>query len=431
MTKKRTFSRKGMIGISAALATVMVVPGVTAAQDDTMDDAMIRVLHGADAPAVDIWLNGAPGVEGLAFGENTGYVALADGEYQIQVVPAGAGIDDPANIVVDATVPFEAGTKTTIVATGSLDTGIVPQLVADDPVPTAEMADVKVGHMSWDAPAVDILAGGAAVVEGLEFPNVAGPLSVPGGAYDFDVAVAGTDTIAIDIPEITLDNGVAYSVYAIGSLANDSLTAVALVDADTRQANVRVAHLSPDAPAVDVFVNGAAALEGVPFGDISSYLEVAPGEYQIQVAPEGAGAESAVIDATLTFGPGTWTTVAAANNVADITPLVFKDAAPVVNAEVAQLRAYHASADAPAKVDIATDGAAKKKAAIKKLKFGKNTGFLELPAGALDLDIRQPGTKKVLVDIPALDLEVGKVYSAFAATQPDGSIAIIANVDAE
>ena len=241
MTRNVSLGRKGMIGISAALATVMAVPAISAAQDDMMDDAMIRVLHGADAPAVDIWLNGAPGVTGLAFGEDTGYVGLPGGEYQIQVVPAGAGIDDPANIVVDATVPFEAGSMTTIVATGSLDTGITPQLVADDPAPAADMADVKVGHMSWDAPAVDILAGGAPVVEGLEFPDVAGPLSVPGGAYDFDVAVAGTDTIAIDIPEITLDNGVAYSVYAIGSLENESLTAVALVDSETEMMDEEMA----------------------------------------------------------------------------------------------------------------------------------------------------------------------------------------------
>lgn len=425
-----TRSRTGMIAISAALATVMAVPAITAAQDETMADAQIRVLHGADAPAVDIWLNGAPGVTDLAFGEDTGYVELPAGEYQIQVVPAGATLEE-GPVVVDATVPFEAGTMTTIVATGSLDTGVVPQLVTDDPNPSADMAEIKVGHMSWDAPAVDIWANGEVAVPGLEFPNVAGPLSLEGGAYDFDVAVAGTEDIAIDIPEITLDNGVAYSVYAIGSLANESLTAVALVDADTRQANVRVAHLSPDAPAVDVFVNGAAALEGVAYGAISEYLSVAPGEYQIQVAPEGAGAEAAVIDAMLTFAPGSWTTIAAANNVANIAPLVFSDAAPVPVEGVAQLRAYHASADAPKRVDIAADGAAKNEAAVKKLRFGKNTGFLQLDGGELDLDIREPGLKKVLVDIPALQLEAGKVYSAFAATQPDGSIAVIPNVDAE
>ena len=64
MNKQASIGRKGMIGISAALATVMAVPAITAAQDDMMDEAMIRVLHGADAPAVDIWLNGAPAVQG-------------------------------------------------------------------------------------------------------------------------------------------------------------------------------------------------------------------------------------------------------------------------------------------------------------------------------------------------------------------------------
>jgi hypothetical protein len=215
------------VSMAAALSAVMAIPAFVAA--DSHEGAKIRVLHGADAPAVDIWLNGEPGVTGLEFAADTGYVELPAGEYQIQVVPAGASLEE-GPVVIDATVPFEAGTQTTIVATGNLDDGIVPQLVTDTPAPAEDMVEVKVGHMSWDAPAVDILAGGEAVVEALEFPIVAGPLVVPGGAYDFDVAVAGTEDIAIDIPELTLENGTAYSVYAIGSLANESLTAVALVD---------------------------------------------------------------------------------------------------------------------------------------------------------------------------------------------------------
>ena len=218
-----------LIGTAIALAAVMAIPALAAA--DGHDGAKIRVLHGADAPAVDIWLNGAPGVTGLDFGQDTGYVALEAGEYQIQVVPAGASLEE-GPIVVDATVPFESGTMTTIVATGNLDDGIVPQLVADATASSADMADVRVGHMSWDAPAVDIWANGAVAVPGLEFPNVAGPLSLEGGTYDFDVAVAGTEDIAIDIGEVALENGTAYTVYAIGSLANESLTAVALVDGE-------------------------------------------------------------------------------------------------------------------------------------------------------------------------------------------------------
>ena len=228
-----------LIGAAAALSALMAMPAVAAA--DGHEGAKIRVLHGADAPAVDIWLNGAPGVTGLDFGQDTGYVALDAGEYQIQVVPAGATLEE-GPVVVDATVPFEEGTMTTIVATGNLDDGIVPQLVADTAASAEDMADVRVGHMSWDAPAVDIWANGAVAVPGLEFPNVAGPLSLEGGAYDFDVAVAGTEDIAIDIPEITLDNGVAYTVYAIGSIANESLPAVALVDGEAEMMDEEMAE---------------------------------------------------------------------------------------------------------------------------------------------------------------------------------------------
>ena len=47
--------------------------------------------------------------------------------------------------------------------------------------------------------------------------------------------------------------------------------------ADTN-ARVRVAHLSPDAPAVDVWVDGSRVLENVPFKAFSSYLELPAGD---------------------------------------------------------------------------------------------------------------------------------------------------------
>jgi hypothetical protein len=417
------------LGAVAALAATAIIPGSVLAQEEMAEDALVRVLHGADAPNVDVWVDGAVAISDLAFASDSGYVGLPAGEYLIQVTPTGAPLEGD-NIVVEASVPFEAGSRTTVVATGNLDDGIVPQLVADDAPPPLRSL-IRVGHMSWDAPAVDIAADGGDVIFGdVAFPDVTDYFAVRGGDYDLEVRVAGTEDVALDLPPVTLADGVAYTAYAIGSLANESLTVVPLVDLDTRDANVRVAHFSPDAPAVDVFANGGAVLEGVEFGVISDYLQVPAGEYQIQVAPAGAGAEAAVIDAMLTFDPGTFTTVAAANNVADIQPLVFRDPAPVPADDVAKVRAYHASADAPGRVDIATDGAGRNKAAIKKLRFGRGSRVLELPAGTIDLDIRRPQRKQVLLDIDPLDLEAGKVYSVFAVTGPNG-VTVIANVDAE
>ena len=49
---------------------------------------------------------------------------------------------------------------------------------------------------------------------------------------------------------------------------------------------MRFVHASPDAGAVDIAVeDGPTLLEGVEFGDASGYLEIAPGDYDIDVGP--------------------------------------------------------------------------------------------------------------------------------------------------
>ncbi len=135
MTQQLSLGRKiAMLGTAAALAAVMAIPAATAAQDE---NAMIRVLHGAgDAPAVDIYADGGLIGEGLAFGQISDYIPVAGGEYQVQVVPSGVSLED-GPIVIDATLTFDAGTMTTVAATGSLADGIIPQVIADAPAPSA------------------------------------------------------------------------------------------------------------------------------------------------------------------------------------------------------------------------------------------------------------------------------------------------------
>ena len=77
-------------------------------------------------------------------------------------------------------------------------------------------------------------------------------------------------------------------------------------------AHLRVAHFSVDAGAVDIYVNGEAALTGVAFGTVSDWMLVPPGAYSLAVAPAGTSIEEAVIgplDASLDADG--WYTVAA------------------------------------------------------------------------------------------------------------------------
>jgi hypothetical protein len=217
---------------------------------------------------------------------------------------------------------------------------------------------------------------------------------------------------------VTLDAGTSYSVFAVGSLADGSFAVVPAVDAAL--AGVRVGHFSADAPNVDVYANGIAILTDVAFGDISDYLYVPAGTYQVQVVPAGASLDEGplVIDAPLTFKGRTLTTVAATNELASITPVVISDK-PEPVADQAQVRVVHLSADAP-KVDVAADGSSVKEAIFKNLKYGKAKGYATVPAGEYDLEVRPAGKKKAAFDIPAITLEAGKSYSAMAIGQLGG-----------
>jgi hypothetical protein len=50
---------------------------------------------------------------------------------------------------------------------------------------------------------------------------------------------------------------------------------------------LRVWHLSPDAPRVDVFVNGNRVLAGLRYTAASAYLTLDPGTYRVQVRVAG------------------------------------------------------------------------------------------------------------------------------------------------
>lgn len=75
---------------------------------------------------------------------------------------------------------------------------------------------------------------------------------------------------------------------------------------------VRVAHLSPDAGLVDVYVNDEAVATAVGFGGVSDWIEVPSGSLRLAVVPTGTEASGATIRRV---EAGTYTTVAAIGSV--------------------------------------------------------------------------------------------------------------------
>ncbi|WP_226005416.1 DUF4397 domain-containing protein [Natrinema salinisoli] len=184
-------------------------------------------------------------------------------------------------------------------------------------------------------------------------------------------------------------------------------------ETDESMANVRVAHLSPDAPNVDVYVGGDPVLEDVPYRAVSDYLELAPDTYEVMITAAG-DADTVVYDDELEIAAGEFT-IAALGELADenqpFAPSVFEDdvSDPGDNARV---RLVHASPDAPA-VDVTVgDG---ETVLFEGAEFG-DAATTEVPGGEYTLEVR-PATENNDGDVVGtFDVapEGGSVYTAFA-----------------
>jgi hypothetical protein len=196
-------------------------------------------------------------------------------------------------------------------------------------------------------------------------------------------------------------------------------------------ARVRFLHASPDAPAVDILVNGGAAFEGLKFGEATPYAAVPAGEYDVQVVPEGLSSP-VVIDLT---GPNAVNlfynrsyTAVALGTLSSIEPLLLADDNRPAPRQSARIRFVHASPDAPA-VDIAVTGGP---VLFKNVAFKGVGDYVTVPAGSYDLEVRIAGTKTVVLSLPGVMVEGGTTYSVFATgfAFSTPSLAPVVTVDA-
>jgi hypothetical protein len=227
-------------GALAVLAVATALLSTTGGSSAQTGDARIRVLHAVpDAPAVDVYLNDAEAISDLTFNEITGYTSVPAGNYSVKVYPTSANGSGTPVIDVPA-LALAAGQDYTVAAVGALAT-IEPLVLEDNnAAPAAGKAHIRVVHASPDAPNVDIFAAGAGVVvPNLAFKAASDYLPLDAGSYDLQVRVAGTETVALDLPDTALAAGTVYTAFAVGLAdGQPTLTVNLTSDAVAQQATV-------------------------------------------------------------------------------------------------------------------------------------------------------------------------------------------------
>jgi hypothetical protein len=192
-------------------------------------DAKLSVLHAVPGLTVDVYVNNALTLDDFTPGSLAGPLDLPAGTYSVAITAADAA-DASAPAIGPIDLQLAAGGNYTAVAhltpagepTATLYTNDTSTLAAGE-------GRLTVRHDAA-APAVDVLAGGAAVVSNLSNPDEK-VLNLPAGTVSASVAATGTTTPVIGPADVNVAEGVNTIVYAWGSLEDGNLAlAVQTID---------------------------------------------------------------------------------------------------------------------------------------------------------------------------------------------------------
>lgn len=406
--------------LSVAAASLILV-GCSSSTDTPAapPTAAVRLVHASpDAPPVDIYANGSRIVSNAPFKAGTAFLPVTAGTVNLAVKVAGTN-----TTVLTASANLMANSYTTIMAVNnaaSLEPLVIPESWM---APTTGNVKVRVVHAAPAAPTVDVyvttpgadLTTASPTLTSVPFKGVSDALTIPAGSYQVRITGAGSKAPVFDSGSVALASG---SNLVLAAVAQDrgaspvtllgltGQTAMPTLEITDNRALVRVAHASPNAPSVDIAVNGATALTNVPYPVSSEYLPITSGSTRLQV--KVAGTETSVIDATVPLSALKSYSVFAVNFVSAIEPLLLEDDRSAPAAGKARLRVIHGSADAPA-VDVAVDGSVQ----IANLSFKGASAYLEVPAGTYPVEVRAAGTSTALLSAN-LTLEAGGVYTVLA-----------------
>ena len=204
---------------------------LTACEDDDdmveAEKSRVLVVHASpDAPAVDLLVDNVKvNAAALAYPGNTGYLDVASGNRNIKVNAAGT-----STVAINADVSLMANTAYSVFAFDRVSQ-IKPLVLVDNlTAPATGKAHIRFMHLAPGAPSVTVgvLTGStfSPVFTNRPFETAATATAnqnftpVDAGTYTFDVRLADGTTSVLTVPNVALQSGKIYTVFARGIVGN-------------------------------------------------------------------------------------------------------------------------------------------------------------------------------------------------------------------
>ncbi|MCQ9066209.1 DUF4397 domain-containing protein [Vibrio diabolicus] len=299
---------------------------------------------------------------------------------------------------------------------------------------TIEYSNLQAVHASSDAPLANVWINDKSSLTGVDYGMGSGYMKLREGmnSIQVDVQLPGDETATV-IPktELDLDSDFNYNVFVVGDADGSPNPVEPLVVtrnadsmADANSLDVQVVHAASGVPAVDLYVTepGADLASATPLMNLAykastDVLNIPAGEYQVRLA---VGDSVAFDSGTISLAANSNLTIAAistgdSNSTSPVKLLVLDGSGSSIIEDMgsqAEVRVGHLVDGAPI-VDVNVNGAAF--GPLADLAFKEIRGYLDLDAGAYDIDVYVDGTTtNPIIDVDGLMVAGGMDYSVYA-----------------
>lgn len=185
---------------------------------------------------------------------------------------------------------------------------------------------------------------------------------------------------------------------------------------------VRLFHASPNAPSVDVYIDGQLVVEDLSFTNFSDYSYLEEGVHTVQVVPTN-DSSTILINKMVDVPDDRIFTIAIVGNLENIEPLLIEDDInEVPSTKEATLRVIHLSPTAPS-VNIIADSAT----IFEDLDFKESSDYIKVPAGMYDIKVALSENGNIVLT-SKINLKANRIYTIFVVGNPP-NLGLIQSVD--
>jgi hypothetical protein len=182
--------------------------------------------------------------------------------------------------------------------------------------------------------------------------------------------------------------------------------AVALAAQATAQ--VRLVHMSPGTPSLDLKADGQTVLPDLAFKSASAYIPLTAGMHHLQLT--STQQQPPLVEADLPLREGQALTLVVVGRQPDVSLFPLEDNNQPPPAGKAKVRFMHTSPDAPA-VDVTVRNGP---VLFPRVAFKNVADYVSVDAGTYALDVRPSGATTVALTVPSITLQSGQVVTIFA-----------------